>query len=266
MPNQEALRFNQDKIRLDLIPPELNVGVGRVLTFGAKKYAPHNWQKGLPYSNILASLKRHLTALEAGEDFDIESGERHSAHVATNIAFLMWNEQHRPDMDDRPHHFRKQLKIGLDVDDVLADFIGAYSQKYGEQTPEFWNFDPQIKPRLEELKADKSFWMALRRKIEPSQLQFEPHCYITSRNIPTEWTKEWLYANGFPHREVYTVGLDSSKVEAARESGIDLFVDDRYENYLELNKAGITTFLLDSAHNKRYNVGARRIKLESLCL
>lgn len=262
----EAQRFNADKIRMDLIPPELTIGVGRVLTFGAKKYAPHNWKKGLKYSNILASLKRHLTALEAGEDFDEESGEPHSAHIATNISFLMWNEKHRPDMDDRPHHFRQPLRVGLDVDDVLADFIGAYSARYGEQTPEFWNFDPQIKARLKELESDKPFWLGLKRKIEPHQLQFEPHCYITSRGIPTEWTKEWLYANGFPHREVYTVGLESSKVEAAKASGIDVFVDNRYDNFLELNRAGITTYLLDSPHNRRYKVGARRIQLESLCL
>jgi uncharacterized HAD superfamily protein len=51
-----------------------------------------------------------------------------------------------------------------------------------------------------------------------------------------------------------------SKIDVAKESGIDIFVDDRFENFVELNNAGICCYLFDSPHNRRYDVGHKRIK------
>jgi len=59
---------------------------------------------------------------------------------------------------------------------------------------------------------------------------------------------------------VYSVGHGESKVSVAKNSGIDIFVDDRFENFVELNNAGVFTYLFDAPHNQRYNVGHRRIK------
>ena len=92
-----------------------------------------------------------------------------------------------------------------------------------------------------------------------SEIPFEPHCYITSRACPNGWTAEWLEKNGFPTRPVYTVGHDQSKVEVALKSGIKWFVDDRFENFVALNEAGICCFLWDAPHNQRYEVGFKRI-------
>ena len=46
----------QTKLRLDLISSELMIGLSEILTYGALKYAPNNWRKGLPYSETIASL------------------------------------------------------------------------------------------------------------------------------------------------------------------------------------------------------------------
>jgi uncharacterized HAD superfamily protein len=97
-------------------------------------------------------------------------------------------------------------------------------------------------------------------KTPPSEIPFEPHCYITSRSIPKEWTEEWLAKNGFPSVPVYSIPHGASKVEVAKEAGIDIFVDDRYENFVELNRAGICCFLFEAKHNLRYDVGYKRIK------
>ena len=101
--------------------------------------------------------------------------------------------------------------------------------------------------------------MNVKPKIKASEIPFEPHCYITSRACPNEWTAEWLEKNGFPTRPVYTVGHDQSKVEVALKSGIKWFVDDRFENFVTLNDAGICCFLWDAPHNQRYEVGFKRI-------
>ena len=148
----------------------------------------------------------------------------------------------------------------MDIDEVLADWLGAWTKRHGIIEPVlFWNFDRNIKEKFELMRDDKDFWLNIEPKVTPKDLPFEPHCYITSRSIPREWTEEWLKKWNFPAVPVYSIGFDQSKVEVAKKSGIDWFVDDRYENFVELNNAGICTFLMDCEHNRRYNVGYKRI-------
>jgi len=62
--------------------------VAKVLAFGAGKYAPRNWEKGIRYSRVYASALRHGHAFLSGEDYDPETGLLHMAHFACNIMFL----------------------------------------------------------------------------------------------------------------------------------------------------------------------------------
>ena len=84
----KAIRHNSDKNRVELIDPRFIEGVGRVLTFGAKKYADDNWRKGLSWRECCGSMLRHTYAFMRGERVDPESGESHLLHVATNAMFL----------------------------------------------------------------------------------------------------------------------------------------------------------------------------------
>ena len=256
-------RFNTDKLRYDLINPQATEGLVRVLTAGSKKYSCHNWEKGMNWDIVLASLKRHIAAFEAGEDYDQETGELHVDHIQCNAHFLSAYVRVFPQGDNRFQVRRVKPKIGLDVDDVLADFIGAWCAKYGVQRPEFWRFDKDMGSRFAELKEAgklESFYIGLEALVKPNELSFEPSCYISSRPVPSEITQDWLTAHGFPPAPVITVGLGQSKVEAAKQAGVDIFIDDRYENYEELNRNGVCCFLLDRPHNARYSVGYKRIK------
>lgn len=90
----EAIRHNQDKLRVDLIPTELIEEVAKVFTFGAKKYSPNNW-KGFTkeqQDEILGSLLRHILEYQKGNKLDSESGLHHLAHAACNIAFILYFE------------------------------------------------------------------------------------------------------------------------------------------------------------------------------
>lgn len=256
----KGLRFNEGKTRLDLAPPFAQEQYAKVLTKGSEKYAERNWEKGMKWSKVLASLERHLLAIKRGEDFDAETGLLHSAHVMCNAAFLTEYYKIYPQGDDRPHNYLSKPKIGLDIDEVLADWVAHWTAHHGLEVPENWNFDRDISSKFKLLAEDKEFWMSIPVKTKASDIGFEPHCYITSRSIPKEWTEEWLDKNGFPTMPVYSVGLNQSKVDVAKESGIDIYVDDRYENFVELTNAGIFTYLFDAPHNKRYDVGFRRIK------
>lgn len=256
----KGLRFNEGKTRHDLVPPFAQEQYGKVLTKGAEVYGESNWKLGMRWSKVIASAKRHLLAIERGEDYDKQTGLLHAAHLMCNSAFLTEYYKIYPQGDDRPHKYLKMPKIGLDIDEVLADWVGHWTAYFDIKTPRSWYFDRNIGEKFKELKDNKEFWLSIPVKENPDQIPFEPHCYITSRSVPIEWTIEWLDKNEFPAVPVYSVGFNESKVEVARESGIDIFVDDRFDTFAELNNAGICTYLYDAPHNQRYDVGHKRIK------
>lgn len=259
MKTGQGKRFNNGKTRHDLIPAFAQEQYARVLSRGAEKYDDRNWESGMSWSTVMASMKRHIIAFEQGEDFDPETEALHMAHVMCNAAFITEYYKIYPQGDDRLIPALTMPKIGLDIDEVLADWVGHWTKHHGQEMPEVWNFDRNIGDKFKKLQDKKDFWMSIPVKTKPEDIHFEPHCYITSRSIPVEWTIEWLDMNGFPTMPVYCVGHKESKVDVAKKSGIDIFVDDRYENFVELTNAGVFTYLFDAPHNKRYDVGHRRI-------
>ena len=61
----------------------------QVLAYGAKKYAGHNWRKGMKWSYLIAAALRHLYAIKWGEDLDPETGLSHYGHFGCCLAFLI---------------------------------------------------------------------------------------------------------------------------------------------------------------------------------
>lgn len=98
---QAAVKFDADKLPLHLLSTEALNQTAAVLKFGAQKYAEHNWRKGFAWSRPLAAAMRHITAFNAGEDKDPESGLSHLAHAACCIMFLLEFEKTHPHLDDR---------------------------------------------------------------------------------------------------------------------------------------------------------------------
>lgn len=88
MSDDQAMRFNDGKPQYSLIDLQALEQCARVLEFGAKKYARNNWKKGLPITQILDSLLRHVAALASGELIDPESGLPHIGHIQCNAMFL----------------------------------------------------------------------------------------------------------------------------------------------------------------------------------
>lgn len=260
----KGLRFNQGKTRYDLIPAFAQEQYAKILTIGSEKYAERNWELGMKWSKVIASLERHLAAIKRGEDFDPETGCYHTAHIMCNSAFLTEYYKIYPQGDDRPHSYLSTPKIGLDIDEVLCNWLGAWMHKFDiKDVPTSWFFDRQINNRFSYLKKHNQldeFYSNLEPLLPPSEIPFEPHCYITSRPVDVEVTTAWLDKHGFPSKPVYCVGIGQTKVDVAKESGIEIFVDDCYDNFLALNKAGICCYLYDTPHNQRYDVGHKRIK------
>jgi len=209
-------------------------------------------------------LERHLQSIKRGEDYDPESGLLHSAQVMTNAAFLTEYFKIYPQGDDRPHAYLSRNKIGLDIDEVLCDFTAGWAKLHCvDERPFHWNYHRTMGQEFKKMaKAGKleKFYLSLQPKIKPTDIPFEPLCYVTSRPVKTEITEQWLDKHKFPSCPVITVPIEQSKVEVLKNAGVQIFVDDRFENFVELNNAGICCFLYDAPHNRRYDVGFKRIK------
>lgn len=87
----ESLKYDNGKVRMDLVPLECVESIAKVLTYGVKKYSDNSWQD-LPdfWKRYKAALLRHLTAIDKGELIDKESGLYHIDQVLTNAMFLSW--------------------------------------------------------------------------------------------------------------------------------------------------------------------------------
>ena len=96
-----ALKFDSDKLPLHLLSTEALNQTAAVLKFGALKYAEHNWRKGFAWSRPISAALRHITAFNAGEDCDPESGLSHLAHAMCCIMFLLEFEKTHKELDDR---------------------------------------------------------------------------------------------------------------------------------------------------------------------
>lgn len=101
MTKSEGMKHDQEKVQLELLSATWLYGVGSVLSFGAKKYAAHNWRKGIQISRLLGATLRHVVAFLGGEDRDKESGLSHLYHASCCLMFASELHETRPDLDDR---------------------------------------------------------------------------------------------------------------------------------------------------------------------
>lgn len=94
--SDSGIKFDGEKPDYSLIPPFALEELAKLLTFGAKKYAPNNWQKVKPKSRYYAAMARHMNQYMQAvlnnnkkEEYDEDSGIHHLICVACNAMFLM---------------------------------------------------------------------------------------------------------------------------------------------------------------------------------
>ena len=85
-----GLRFNDGKDRWDLLPWDALEALVRIYTKGGVKYAPRNWERGMHWSKMVASMMRHfIRRVVYREVIDPETGELHFGHMAWNALGLL---------------------------------------------------------------------------------------------------------------------------------------------------------------------------------
>lgn len=94
-------KYDEGKIRLELLSVPALIEIGKVMTFGATKYDDHNWRKGFKWSRLYGALLRHIFAHLNGQDKDPETGISHLAHAGCCLMFLLEHEISGLGQDDR---------------------------------------------------------------------------------------------------------------------------------------------------------------------
>jgi hypothetical protein len=116
---------------------------------------------------------------------------------------------------------------------------------------------------FEEIKRDHDFWVnapPLDAYI-PNQVQM----YLTARECPNTWTKEWLKKNGFPDLPLVNTQVEKrSKDAIALEAGVHGHVDDKAETFIQCNRVLPYSFLVSRPWNIDVQTPRRIYKLEEL--
>ena len=121
-----GIKHDYSKPDFSLLSPIAISYLVAVLDFGAKKYAAHNWRKGLDQTRLIAAALRHLMAYLGGQDTDSETGLPHMAHVMCCAMFSLELAHTHEHLDSR-YHFTKEAK------DLLESLLaGVVSNKTSE--------------------------------------------------------------------------------------------------------------------------------------
>lgn len=139
----QGTKFDNGKPMLALIPARAIIEVGKVMSYGAKKYGSHNYLGGISHLRLLSAALRHTWAYISGEDNDIESGLPHWAHACA--CFLMLGEMivEHPSLDDRFKPVKEEStpcnheKLIAKYDPKSFDQIGVFCDICGDKMPPY---------------------------------------------------------------------------------------------------------------------------------
>lgn len=111
---QGGVKHDNNKLRYDLIPPELMAYAAMAYTRGAVKYTAHNWEEGLAWSRVYGGLQRHLNDWWSGNHLD-EDGQPNLAGAAACLGMLIAYEARKAygvqgGVDDRWHHNARHIQ------------------------------------------------------------------------------------------------------------------------------------------------------------
>jgi hypothetical protein len=133
MGTYQGSKYDEEKVPVDLLPPDPLWEVARVLEFGARKYDGWNWYKGIKYTRLYAAALRHMWQWFRGYNNDIESGLSHLAHACCCMLFLLQQIiEDRSELDNRPPFNTKNPEAGVSVDGKVRPSIETQPDNAGD--------------------------------------------------------------------------------------------------------------------------------------
>lgn len=148
-----------------------------------------------------------------------------------------------------------RLKVGLDLDGTICDFMNPYIKRFGVPKK-----DSEITKNVSRILInDKDFWMSLPIIHNPN---FIPTLYCTKRVHPKVWSKQFLLENGLPLMPIYQVICQISSKAPYIKGRVDVFVDDSISNFIDLNLNGVPCLLIDDEYNQKWGPIGRIFSLD----
>lgn len=103
-PHKPGAKLDQDKPDLDLVLGSFTkalVEVGKVGTFGAKKYSDNGWKEvSNAQRRYLSAMQRHYFTYKDSELYDPETNLSHLAHMAWNALAALHFELEKVDIQE----------------------------------------------------------------------------------------------------------------------------------------------------------------------
>lgn len=150
-------------------------------------------------------------------------------------------------------YLRKPLNVYVDIDGVIANTLKKMSELCDIPEIEFTDWDSgKFHETFKDFKSDPHFWLSMESLVSASAFSYPIKGYVTHRSIPKEITEQWIIKNNLPLLPIIQVEGDKSR--ALRELNCDVFIDDCFHNFQEINTSGIKCYLHDAPHNRKYGV------------
>ena len=148
------------------------------------------------------------------------------------------------------------IRIALDLDDTVFDFIGAYRDAFpGERNM----IESNITKNVVSLRKDKRFWESLPLLEMPN---FEPHIYATKRINSKIYTRNCLSKHGLPIKPIYQIYSQVGNKATIIKGRFDVLVDDSAFNCYQALKVGFPAILITRPHNVHSDYPYRVSKLD----
>mgnify|MGYP006375579759 FL=1 len=138
-----------------------------------------------------------------------------------------------------------KLRIGLDLDDTLNEFMNPYLKRFG-----YPKSDGEITKNVQQvLIKDREWWVNLPVK---NKINFIPELYCTQRVCNKDYSKSWLKNNGYRSKPVYQVLCQRANKARYIKGKVDIFIDDSVSNFIQMNLAGLPCLLIASESNEKW--------------
>lgn len=135
------------------------------------------------------------------------------------------------------------IRIALDLDDTVFDFLGAYQAMFpGERNM----IGSIITQNVISLRKDKKFWENLPLLEMPN---FEPHIYATKRINSKIYTRNCLNRYGLPIKPIYQMESQMGNKVTIIKGHCDVLVDDSAFNCYQALNVGFPAILITRPHN-----------------
>jgi uncharacterized HAD superfamily protein len=195
--------------------------------------------------------------------------------------------------DESGGYMAKLLRVGFDIDGVLANFVTGFLDLVNRETgssfvesdwttyggatssgrPEFLT-DIQWAAGWAALEKEPCFWAKLDAypsatefgKIQNSLESFQFNGYFITRrkNLKTSsisdanaLTRIWLEQQGIVDASAIIASSGGNRIQVLKELEIDTYIDDWADQFLLAQEAGIDAYLIDRPYNRHIQTDKR---------